>query len=266
MQVRRDLKDFVPVPDGRIHFVKTGSGPFVAIFHAGGSAISSWGAMMDSLGRHFTCYGFDMLGHGESDEPPRESFSIPDHARTMDQAMQVLNIPRSHIIGNLAGASLALEMANRYPDRVDRLVLSATPLVDPRITPQRVEDMSHAWDKDGRPIRYSAEIMKAGGHFFNTKPEWVDELNATRAKAGKWTRIHSATNAWYDMVARLPFVNASATLVLNGDFARFREIEDIMVYNLPNAYKVVLKDVGNFPYKEDPEGFLSSVLEFLKPE
>ena len=264
MQVRQDLEEFVPVPEGRMHFAKIGSGPSLVIFHAGGSAISSWVPMMESLGQHFTCYGFDQLGHGESDEPPRESFSIPDHARSMDHAMQVLNIHRAHVIGHAAGASLALEMAASYPDRVDRLVLVTTPLGDPRITPQRVADTAHIWDESGRPLRQSAEQMKAAKHFFNPKPEWVDQLNDTRGRAGKWTRIHQATTTWYDMVARFPLVTAAATLVLNGSDSRFREIEDILVYNLPNASKVVLPGTGNFAYIEDPEGFAAAVVDFLK--
>ena len=66
------------------------------------------------------------------------------------------------------------------------------------------------------------------------------------------------------MVARFPLVTAAATLVLNGSDSRFREIEDILVYNLPNASKVVLPGTGNFAYIEDPEGFAAAVVDFLK--
>ena len=264
MPVRPDVEDFVSVPEGRIHYAKTGNGYPVAIQHAGGSSILSWYPVMARLGQHFTCYAFDLLGHGKSDDPPRESFSIPDHTRTMERAMEALNIQKAHIIGNLAGASIAMELAASYPNRVDMLVLSGVPVVDPRITPQRVDAMAHIWDKNGRAIRLTAEQMQGQQHFINPKQEWVDRLNDSRAQGGQFTRIHSATNAWYDIVARLPLIKATATLVIMGEHGSFRDIEDIVVYNLQNASKVVLPGSGNFHYVQDEDGFVGAVLDFLK--
>ena len=256
--------EFVQVPEGRIHFVKNGSGYPVVILHAGGSSTLSWLPMMEVLGKHFTCYGFDVLGHGQSDGPPRESFSIPDHARTIYQAMQALSIAKAHFIGNLAGASLSIEMAASYPERVERLVLAVPPVADPRTAAQRSAGLGHLWDKVGLPLRMDAEEMKAVRHFVNPKREWIDQLNDERAQGGQWARIHSTTNAWYDMVARLPIMKPTATLVLMGEACGYNEIVDIMVSNLPNASKVVLPGTGNFLYIEDPEGFSSAVLDFLK--
>ena len=268
MAVSRQLEEFVQVPEGRIHFVKIGSGPPVVIFHPGGSSSLSWIPVMDIMGQHFTCYAFDILGHGQSDNPPKESFSIPDHGRCINQAMESLNINRAHFIGNLAGASLAIEMAASYPDRVDRLVLAVPPVVDPRTTPQRRAGLERLWDENGLPLAWDVEEMKAGRHFVNPKPEWIDQLNKERAQGGRWTRIHSTTNSWYDMVARLPIIKPTATLLINGGYVSYRDIEndieDIFVYNLPNVSKVVVPGTGNFLYVEDPEGFASAVLDFLK--
>ena len=262
MTIRPDVDDFVSVPDGRIHYYKKGSGPPVVIFHAGGASIPSWLPVMDILGRHYTCYAFDMLGHGDSDEPPRETFSIPDYARTMHQAMEALNVPKAHFIGNLAGGSLCIETAASYPERVDKLVLSAIPVVDPRNTAKR--SFGNLWDENGLPNRWDPEYMIAGGHFFDPKPEMYDELNRSRAQGGKWTRIHSATNSWYDMVARLPIIKPTATLVIMGEISPYNEIVDIMVFNLPNASKVIVPKTGNFNHVEDINTFTSTVLDFLK--
>ncbi len=262
MTTRPDVDDFVSVPEGRIHYLKKGSGYPLVIFHAGGASSVSWLPVMDILGRHFACYAIDQLGHGESDEPPRETFSIPDYARTMHQAMQALSISRAHFIGNLAGASLAIEMATSHPEMVDKLVMAAVPVIDPRATAKR--SFGGLWDEKGLPLLWDQEQMKKGGHFVNPRPEWSDELNRSRAQGGKWTRIHSTTNAWYDMVARLPMIKPAATLVIMGEICAYNEIVDIMVFNLPNASKVIIPKTGNFLHVEDAEGFSSAVLDFLK--
>ena len=59
--------------------------------------------MIDSLSQHYTCYAFDMLGHGESDKPARH-FNIPDYATALDDACQLLNIHRGHYVGNSVGS------------------------------------------------------------------------------------------------------------------------------------------------------------------
>ena len=264
MPARPDVEDYVSVPEGRIHYAKTGSGPPVAIFHGGGSSILSWYPVMARFGQHFTCYAFDMMSHGKSDDPPRENFSIPDYARTMHQAMEALGLQRLHLIGNLAGACLAMETAAMYPQRVDKLVLSHVPVVDPRITPQRVNAMANIWNEQGTAIRFTPAEMTEQQHFINPKQEWVDTLNDERAQGGQFSRIHSATNAWYDMVARLPLIKAAATLVIMGEEGGYRETEDIVIFNLQNASKVILPNSGHFHYIENEDGFVKAVLDFLK--
>ena len=264
MQVRRDLEEYVEVPEGRLHFVKIGSGYPVMVFHAGGSSMVSWMPALELIGKHFTCYGFEILGQGQSGEPPGENFSMRDHGRSMDHAMQILNIHRAHFIGHLAGASLAIEMAASHPDRVEKLVLLATPLVDPRQTAEREKSLEHNFDENGLAAPRTMEAVKRSGSFYNPKPEWLEEMNEERLQAGKWTHTHSFTNAWYDMVARLPLVRATATLVMNAEHGGYRQIEDLLVYNLQNASKVILPGVGHTAYVEDPKGFADAVVGFLK--
>ena len=141
MFVRRDLTDKVPTPEGNMHFVKQGSGYPLVMLHPLGTSTWAWHTVIDSLSQHYTCYAFDMLGHGESDKPQRH-FNIPDYANALDHACQVLNIHRGHYVGNSVGAVLATEMAASFPERLDKLVLVGAPVWDPRIARQRLEEAS----------------------------------------------------------------------------------------------------------------------------
>ena len=180
MQVRRDLDDYVPVPEGRIHFEKTGSGPPIVMLHPLGTSTWTWSTVMEPLGQHFTCYAFDMLGHGLSDKPA-DNFGMPDWATSMDHAMQVLNIHRAHVIGNSVGSVLAMELAASYPDRVDRLVLVGAPVFDPKTAPERLKEGAAGYDDKGMPIPRTLEEIKAAGSLFaNPRAEWVDMNNDSR--------------------------------------------------------------------------------------
>ena len=84
MFVRRDLTDTVPTPSGNMRFVKKGSGYPVVLLHPLGTSIWTWEAVIDSLSQKYTCYAFDMLGHGDSDKPTRH-FNLPDYAQALCQ-------------------------------------------------------------------------------------------------------------------------------------------------------------------------------------
>lgn len=265
MFVRRDLTDAVPTPQGNIHFVKKGSGYPLVMLHPLGTSTWAWHTVIDSLSQHYTCYTFDMLGHGESDKPSRH-FNLPDYANSLDQACQVLNIHRGHYMGNSVGASLATEMAASYPDRVDKLVLVGCPVWDPRTAGQRLEESAGDYDEDGLPKPRTAAMLKTRGTFARPRAAWVKATNETRSQAGLWVRKLFESLAYYDILSRLPRVRASATLVLYGEHDRLREGAELLHNNIVNARKVVLPGVGHLPQIEDPEGFIGALLAFLEPE
>ena len=263
MLVRRDLEEFVTVPEGRIHFVKQGTGAPIVLIHSLGISSWIWHRVMEPLGEHFTCYAFDVLGHGESDKPSRY-FTIPDHATALDHAMQVMNIHRAHIIGGLAGGVLAVELAASYPDRIDRLVLVATPVREPSSAPGRLKEAESNYDENDMPLPRSIEEWKAYTAFVNPRPEWVEKCNELRTQCGTWAHRTQEVLAWYDVRARLPHIKASATLVLTGEHSLRPDSDDVLLHNIPNASKVVLPGLGLMSMVEGPEAFVSAMLDFLK--
>ena len=263
MATRAEVEDFVSVPEGRIYFVKTGSGPPMVLLHPMGTSTWAWHRVMGPLGRHFTCYAFDMLGQGQSDKPAND-LSIPDFARSTAYAMQALSIDKTHIIGNSVGGILAVELAASYPELVDRLVLIGTPVWGPSTALQRLEVFETGYDEHGLPKHRTLEEVRATNAFIDPRPEWVEKSNELRARAGIWYRKTMVALSWYDLAARLPRVRAAATLVLNGEHDGVRVDEEILRYNIPNASKVILGGLGHIPQVEGPEAFVSAVLDFLK--
>jgi len=263
MFVRRDLTDTVPTPSGNMHFIKKGSGYPVVLLHPLGTSIWTWEGVIDSLAQSYTCYAFDMLGHGDSDNPTRH-FNLPDYAQAIDHACQVLNIHRAHIVGNSVGAVLATETAASFPERVDKLVLVGCPVWSAFSAKDRLKEAAGNFDAKGMPKPRTLKSLKESTTFANPRQEWLEANNQSRAKAGVWVGKLMEALAHYDLMSRLPMIKASSTLVLYGEVDRLRDGEELLHNNIVNAQKVVLPGLGHIPQVEDPEAFLGALLPFLE--
>ena len=227
-----------------------------------GTSVWTWEGVIDSLAQSYTCYAFDMLGHGDSDKPTRH-FNIPDYAQALDHACQVLNIHRAHIIGNSVGAVLATETAASFPERVDKLALVGCPVWSPFTAKERLKESASGFDSKGMPKPRTMKSLKEAGIFANPRQEWLEANNQSRAQAGIWYGKLMDALAHYDLMSRLPRIKASATMVIYGEIDRLREGEELLHNNIINAQKVVLPGLGHFPQVEDPEVFLGALLPFL---
>ncbi len=265
MFVRRDLTDRVPTREGNMRYVKQGAGFPLVMLHPLGTSAWAWHTVIDSLSRYYTCYAFDLLGHGESDKPDRH-FNIPDYARALDDACQILNIHRGHYVGNSVGACLAAEMAASFPERVDKLALVGCPLWNPWNGSQRVADTAADYDARGQARPRTLEQLRERATFAEPRQEWVDATNRTRAQAGEWVRNLHQSLAYYDILSRLPRIRASATLVMYGEKDPLRDGAELLHNNIANASKTILPGLGHIPQIEDPEAFVDALRSFLQPE
>ena len=114
MFVRRDLTDFVPTPEGNIHFVTQGDGYPLVLLHPLGTSTWAWSGVIDALSEHYTCYAFDMLGHGESDKPPRD-FNLPDYARFAGPRLPGVEHPPGPRGGELGGRAAGRRDRDQLP-------------------------------------------------------------------------------------------------------------------------------------------------------
>jgi pimeloyl-ACP methyl ester carboxylesterase len=262
MLVRRDLTDSVPTPEGNMHFVKKGSGYPVVLLHPLGTSVWTWESIIDSVAQNYTCYAFDMMGHGDSDKPSRH-FSLPDYAKALDHACQILNIHRAHVVGNSVGAVLATETAASFPERIDKLVLVGCPVWSPFTATERLAATLDQYEENGMPKPRTLQGLKEATTFAEPKQEWLDANNKSRNQAGLWVRNLMESLSYYDIMARLPRIEAASTMVLYGEVDRLVDGADLLQNNIPNASKVILPGIGHIPQVEDPEAFLGALLPFL---
>ncbi len=81
------------------------------------------------LAAHYSVYALDLPGFGKS-EGPQRVLTIAELADAVVAWMDVMQLPRAILLGNSLGCQVLINLAARYPRRVERLILTG-PTVDP---------------------------------------------------------------------------------------------------------------------------------------
>lgn len=113
------------------HYVEAGSGDPVIFIHGGGAGadgLGNWQFCIPHFAQHFRALAYDLVGFGKSDAPDVATFTYDKHART-EQAIafiEALNLAPVNIIGNSMGSAVALGVAMRRPELLNKLVLMSS--------------------------------------------------------------------------------------------------------------------------------------------
>ena len=118
----------VSLPAGDVRYWIGGEGPTVLLLHGfGGHALWQWHAQAAPLVEHGArIIAPDLAWFGET-VPNGEAFTVDSQVELFVQLMDRLEVDRYDVVGISYGGFVALGMAVRQPDRVERLVLVDSP-------------------------------------------------------------------------------------------------------------------------------------------
>jgi pimeloyl-ACP methyl ester carboxylesterase len=123
----------------RVHLAEIGSGRGAPILLLHGLS-GRWQHWLENIPRFATerrVVAVDLPGFGRS-QLPLEPISIALYARTLDRVCDLLELDPAIVVGSSLGGMVAAELALRYPQRVERLVLvGAACLAPTEINAQR---------------------------------------------------------------------------------------------------------------------------------
>ena len=112
--------------DVSLHYLDFHAGPGqgdpVFLLHGLGSCAEDWRPQIDALAGKHRLIVPDLRGHGISPAPDG-AWRIGDFANDIFNLMDQLDLPRVHLVGFSLGGMVALEVANRAPQRVASLCL-----------------------------------------------------------------------------------------------------------------------------------------------
>jgi 3-oxoadipate enol-lactonase len=107
-----------------VHVVEEGppNAPAVVLSGSLGSTLAMWDPQVPALSERFRVIRYDHRGHGAS-PVPKGPYGIDDLGGDLLAALDDLGVRRAHVCGASMGGEVALWLAARAPERVDRLVL-----------------------------------------------------------------------------------------------------------------------------------------------
>lgn len=212
-----------------------GTGDPVLLIHGSGpgvSAFANWRLTMPSLTQHYRVLAPDMVGFGFTDRPANYRYTMDNWVEHIVGFMDALKIDRARVVGNSFGGALALALAIRNPDRVQRLVLMGSVGVRFQITPE----LDAIW---GYTPSFE-NMRKLVGMFAYDRRLVNDELAMLRYKASIQPGFQESFSAMFP-APRQRWVNAMAS---PEEAIRSLKVETLIVHGrddrvipLSNAYK-----------------------------
>jgi lipase len=126
----------------------------------------------ERLAARFRVVALDLRGHGRSEwEPP---WDLASHLGDLEETAAALGVQRGIWVGHSFGGRLAMELAARRPDLVDRLVLLDPAIwVPPPIALQRAE--AERVDRSFASVEEAIELRFSTGGLHHTPRELLEE-------------------------------------------------------------------------------------------
>ncbi len=104
--------------------IEAGTGEPLVLIHGIGGHAEAYSRNLKRLGERYHAMAIDLLWHGLSAKPTFSNEMVPAYAAQVVDLLDSMNVERAHVEGESLGGWVTMELALRYPDRVNRIVLN----------------------------------------------------------------------------------------------------------------------------------------------
>jgi pimeloyl-ACP methyl ester carboxylesterase len=234
----------VPVHNAVIHTKFSGQGEPLVLVHGLSGSTRVWAHNMGHLSQFFTVYRLDLVGFGNS----QGLFHLHRAAELLERWMDRMQIERAHVIGHSMGGYISLDLAARYPSRVNKLVL-----VDAVSAPLNRTWAGHAYSllRAARyaPLAFLPVVLQDA---YRAGPRTLLEATMQVVEA--------------DLSKQLKQVRTPTLLVWGQHDPLVPLSIGLRLYeNLPKAQLKIIAKAGHNPMIEQPHTFNQLVCDFLNP-
>lgn len=241
----------------QVWYGRSGTGHPVVLLHGWGASSATMALVHDDLAREYDVTAIDLPGHGRSGLPP-DAWSTADFTSCVLAVLDRLRISRPHVLGHSFGGRIALDLAARHPQRVDKLVLvSSAGLLPPRSIGYRVR---------AGLARLARGIARYGGGPGQAVRDRIYSKVASPdyAQAGPM-RATFVKVVNEDLAPMLPSIQAPTLLVWGSrDTETPLGVAHRMSRLIPGASLAVIDGAGHYPFLDQFGKFRLIVGRFLR--
>lgn len=126
------MKGYVNGPFGQVHFERAGGPEGTTLFCLHQTPVCGdmfQQAFIPLAEKGITAVAIDTPGYGASD-PPEDGVTIADYADAIAAAINQIQDGAAALLGHHTGASIAVNIAARYPEKISRLILNGVALLN----------------------------------------------------------------------------------------------------------------------------------------
>lgn len=264
---------FVVVEGIRLAYVDVnefGGDPVVFLHDVAGD-LDAFAQAYERIGRTRRAVGFDFPGFGKSDRPPIDD-AVVFHTGVLEGFLSAVDIDRASLVGHGLGAAVAARFASEHPARVERLVLSAVPAVEPRSDDEMATFMERwradallAHDRTSRRAWFQA--LAAGWNDLLESELAVRNGLAESVGFRAWTRtVEDAMESvlHHPVGHRLGRITAPTLVIWGADDPVAPPADASRVRDAIGRARVVpLEPCGHLPMFEQPDEFVDAIDGFL---
>jgi 3-oxoadipate enol-lactonase len=236
-----------------------GSGPVVALMHAGIADSRMWDPLWPELAGACRVIRYDVRGYGRSPAATHEYTLAGDLRAVLDQ----LQVPSAHLVGCSMGGATAVDLALAEPGRARSLVLlcpgvSGYPWpADPEVDAES-EALTKAGDEEGLVRLALREYGRAG-------PDDPLAVDLMRAAARAWPNEQRYQREGKPAFGRLSELRVP-TVIMVGDRDRPMLIacDEEMAKRIPGCTLIRMPGVDHLPTLRAPELVAQTILERVR--
>jgi pimeloyl-ACP methyl ester carboxylesterase len=250
--------------------------PILLIHGAGGSA-DYWHRNIFALSQQHQVYALDWVGSGKSDKP-ETTYTYDDLTQFVAQFMDAVALSSANIIGTSGGGIIAMKLAARMAERVQKLILVGSAGLGKALGfGMRVSAIPGIGEALNRPSRATAKFLIRQCAYNSEQflsDEFVDlvdrnlplevlqfQLRTFRTSANFWGMKPEFLS---DIRGDLPKIKAP-TLILWGKQDQITPVSgsEVAVNEIPGATLHLFDNCGHWAYLEHTDEFNQLVFEFL---
>jgi len=286
---------WLELPDGRMRYLKAGSGRALILIHGLMGYSFSWRFTLPALAAHATVYAIDNLGAGLSTASDDMDCTVRATAERVLQFADALGIIDFDLLGTSHGGGVAIMVAAVCTERsTERSAERSAERKDSRLQRLVLVAPVNPWSRHGK--RLAPFVGSAFGSMFlrHTFARWrsLHDLGLRRM-FGDTSRIPPDSLDGYfmpvfknhvfhyglrvvrnwtadlaELEAALPKIRDYPTLLIWGTKDRAVDVQSAepLRRNFRNARLVAFEGVGHLPYEEAPEDFNHALVDFLTGE
>lgn len=253
----------------RVRYVRRGQGPPVVLLHGIAASLYTWKDVLPALSARHDVIALDLPGFGGSDIP--EGLDGAREVHAVLALLDHLGVARASFVGNSLGGAIAVAIAARQPDRVDRLVL--------------IDAAGYNFGRRDRPwlLRMVAALPEGVASAFPIRPlvrlalrqifhdrrlvtpSRIEEVAAPLSRAGAARAVRAILLSSNSL--GLPDIVRTVrapTLVIWGRFDKWVSPGDAGKFaaDIPGA-QVAMVDAGHMPQEERPAETAALIEAFL---